>query len=79
MSFHAVKGVMPAANLKNGAVIKTLEGTETIKVHREGDDIELGTTFVDLEDEQHDDPDHTDFLSTTDKVSAEESGGDPAG
>jgi hypothetical protein len=41
LSFHLVKGVVPAAKVTDGAVLATLSPKDSLKVYRKGKDIEL--------------------------------------
>ncbi|KAI8463348.1 MAG: hypothetical protein J3K34DRAFT_527077 [Monoraphidium minutum] len=66
VGFHVTKGVMPAANLHDGASIKTLADGAALRIVRDGDDIEIASTLIDVESADSDDPEHTDFVSHAD-------------
>jgi uncharacterized surface protein with fasciclin (FAS1) repeats len=66
LSFHVVKGVMPVTSLKDGTAIKTLAGGASLKVTNDGENVEVGSTYLDLDGPEGDDPNHTDYVSAAD-------------
>jgi hypothetical protein len=68
VSYHVVKGVLPAEQLKGGMVLKTMAGGATFKVVREpgAEDIELQSSMWDLDEEGNTDHEHTDYLALPD-------------
>ncbi|KAI8470077.1 MAG: FAS1 domain-containing protein [Monoraphidium minutum] len=61
VGFHVVKGVSPAASLKDGASLQTLAGAP-LKVVKEDGDIAINSLWVDFEDKDGDDSDNEDAV-----------------